>query len=44
MVLSTRRPPADFLDRMVYYLVETPDGTVGVIDDWNGTYTLDRRR
>jgi nucleotide-binding universal stress UspA family protein len=34
MVLFTRSPPGDFLDRMVYYLVETPDATVGIVDGW----------
>ena len=27
-------PPEDGLDRMVHYLVDTADGSVGVLDEW----------
>jgi nucleotide-binding universal stress UspA family protein len=34
MALLIRRRPADILDGMVHYLVDTPDGVVGVVDGW----------
>jgi nucleotide-binding universal stress UspA family protein len=34
MALFPRPRPADVLDGMVHYLVDTPDGAVGVVDGW----------
>jgi nucleotide-binding universal stress UspA family protein len=34
MALFAGKPRADVLDGMVDYLVDTPDGAVGVLDDW----------
>ena len=34
MALVARPRPADVLDGMVHYLVDTPDGAVGVVDGW----------
>jgi nucleotide-binding universal stress UspA family protein len=34
MALFARPRPADILDGMVDYLVDTPDGSVGIVDGW----------
>ena len=34
MALFARPRPADILDGMVHYLVDTPDGSVGIVDGW----------
>ena len=34
MALFTRARPADILDGTVDYLVDTPDGSVGIVDEW----------
>jgi nucleotide-binding universal stress UspA family protein len=34
MVLTTRPRPPDILDGMVHYLVDTSDGSVGIVDGW----------
>ena len=35
MGLLAQPRPADVLDAMVYYLVDTPDGSLGVLDGWD---------
>jgi nucleotide-binding universal stress UspA family protein len=34
MALLARPRPADILDGMVHYLVDAPDGSVGIVDAW----------
>jgi nucleotide-binding universal stress UspA family protein len=34
MALFARPRPADIFDGMVHYLVDTPDGSVGIVDGW----------
>jgi nucleotide-binding universal stress UspA family protein len=34
MALFVRPRPADIFDGMVHYLVDTPDGSVGIVDGW----------
>jgi hypothetical protein len=34
MALLARQRAADMLDGMVHYLVDTPEGAVGILDGW----------